>query len=122
MKECISLLAREFLLKGEIQTPCCCLFIGFNDGTWLKAFYNDETYTWELVKSNEVPDPNRPLGDSEFNYPYKQYLPSGLNSCGSLIENEIQGNTRLVITFSSNLEVVLSYDSSAEKESIEINT
>ncbi|MDH5629158.1 MAG: hypothetical protein OEY96_03280 [Gammaproteobacteria bacterium] len=121
-KKCISLLAREFWLNGEISSHCCCFFIGFDDGTWLKALYNDELCLWELIDSDEVPDINNPVGDKSFYYPYKEYMPKELDNCGALINSELQNNNKLIINFSSNLQVVLQYDPIKEEESIEIRT
>ncbi|WP_420589290.1 hypothetical protein [Bacterioplanoides sp.] len=122
MKECVSILSREFWLKGEKQTPCCCVFIGFNDGSWEKALYNDESYTWELNSSDEIPNENHPLGDDEFSYPYKQYLPAELETAGTLSERQLVTNNELVVVFSSGLKLILSYNANTESEYIEINT
>lgn len=120
MKECISLLARTFWLDGEIVTRFCCLFIGFDDGSWLKALYNDEEYIWEIGDS-EVPD-LMDVGDADCYFPYKQYLPEGVASCGQLVCCNFSGNNVLTLTFSSKLRVVLSFDPATDYESIEINT
>lgn len=122
LKECISILSREFWLNGERQTTCCCLFIGFNDGSWDKAQYNDESCAWEINESDEIPDEKKSLGDSEFFYTYKQYLPASLDTGGEITKKQVKTNNELVILFSSGIELLLSYSTKAEKESVEINT
>lgn len=98
------------------------MFIGFNDGSWLKALYNDESCAWELIDSDEVPNKDSPEGDSEFYYPYKQYLPNSMENCGKLEVHEIRGNTQLILSFSSSLKLVLSHNPKEESEHIEVNT
>ena len=122
MKECTSFLAREFWLNGILQTRCCCLFLGFSDGSWKKALYSDESYSWELVESDETPSEENPLGDSEFCYPYKQYLPAGTKTAGELTEIELVTNNKLVVSFSSGIRLALLYDEETESEYVEVNT
>jgi hypothetical protein len=122
LKECVSILSREFLLNGEMQTPCCCLFIGFSDGSWKKALFDDENYCWELDESDEIPDENKPHGDGEFQYPYKQYLPKEFKSAGELVTYDLLTKNNLVVSFSSGIKLVLSYDPKKECEHIELNT
>ena len=120
LKVCNSILAREFWLQGELQTPCCCIFFGFSDGSWLKALYNDEQYLWEISNSDETPD-KLDIGDSEFSYPYKEYLPESMSNCGALISEQALSNNKLVVSF-SKLKIALSYDVTQDIENIEINT
>ena len=89
-------------------------------GCWLKALYNDEQYLWEISNSDETPD-KLDIGDSEFSYPYKEYLPENMSDCGVLIVKRTLSNNRLVVTF-SKLKIILSYDVKHDIESIEINT
>lgn len=98
------------------------MFIGFDDGSWIKALYNDESCSWEANESDEIPDINRPLGDSKFYYPYKQYLPEGIKPTGDITEITHPTNNVMVVSFSNGLKLVLSYDIKTENEHIEVST
>jgi len=120
-KVCTSLLSREFWLDGELITPCCCMFIKFSDGSCLKAFFNDEENIWELTETLESPNLKDKLGDNQFIYPYKEYLPSSMSGCGNIIEKNCNDD-KMSLKFSSGLEIIFSYDFAKEKASIEIKT
>ncbi|MAM87501.1 MAG: hypothetical protein CME36_09370 [unclassified Hahellaceae] len=120
MTKCTSLLVREFWLDGSLVSACCCLFVGFDDGTWLKAYYNDENYRWVLEATTERPDIAKPKGDSQFYYPYKEYLPAHLQDIGALEKSEHRGDTELVLIFSSGVEVALLYDVRLEESSVTV--
>jgi hypothetical protein len=122
LKECISLVAREFWLEHELVTQCCCLFVGFDDGSWLKVYHDDEECIWTLVDSDEVPDQDEVIEDEEFKWQSKQYLSENMNSCGNLVEAKLTNRNHMVLVFSSKLSVSLSHDPVAETESIEVYT
>jgi hypothetical protein len=96
------------------------MFVGFKNGNWSKAFYNDENCTWEYLGNSEAPIKTE-IGDSEFSYPYKEYMPTNLDSCGELLSHKTIGNNELVLSF-ANLEVALTYDTQMEIENVAINT
>lgn len=122
MAECVSLLAREFWLEGELQSSCCCIFFGFNDGSWLKALYNDEVCSWEINDSDENPIQSRPLGDRKFWYPYKEYVPAHLQSLGELTGHLTQAPNKFVASFSSGVKLLLSYNDETESSHVQIIT
>lgn len=107
---CTSLLAREFWLDGKLDCPCCCLFIGYEDGSWKRVLYDVEAYNWVFEDSDEIPNINEPLGDESFYYPYKEYIPKGFNDAGELSELNYIDNNNVNLEFSSGINISLSFD------------
>jgi len=119
MNNCISLTAREFWLNEELISSCCCLFVGFENGTWIKAFYNDKFLNWEIESLSEAPHLISE-GDSEFYYPIKQYLNMPSNEFGGLIETINHNRNSIELAFSGGVSVLLSYNIKTESEKIEL--
>ncbi|WP_461535045.1 hypothetical protein [Spongorhabdus nitratireducens] len=59
-----SIVAREFWLEGDQVTPCCCLFIIYENGCCEKIYYDDERCIWATEYLAERPDLNNPGGNS----------------------------------------------------------
>jgi hypothetical protein len=119
MNNCISLTAREFWLNEELISSCCCLFVGFENGTWIKAFYNDEILNWEIESLSEAPHLISE-GDSEFYYPIRHYLNEQENKLGELIETKNHNRNSVELVFSSGSYILLGHDDETESNKIEV--
>lgn len=119
MNNCIALTTREFWLNEELMEPCCCLFIGFENETWIRVLFNDENLCWELESLTETPD-LKSEGDSEFYYPIRQYLNKQENKLGELIETKNHNRNCIELVFSSGAYILLSRDIETESNKIEV--
>ena len=121
MCQCSKIYARECWINGELVSPCCVIFLCLSNGVYLSASYNDETGKFEVFETNERPDFDKPEGDNDFYYPYKELLIKETKRGLSFEEYVIHDNA-VVFHFSDPISLTLSYDMSGDVEHLEIIT
>lgn len=118
---CVGLYAREFWLEGNLVSPCCVLFLLFENGECLSASYNDENCIWEVKGQSPAPDFSTPEGDSAYYYPYRSHFPIEVGNIGELSTYKVHDRNLLVFCFSRGLRVELLYDQETEHENIRVH-
>lgn len=97
------------------------MFLEFTDGTIYKAYYDDESYEWKIVESEEKPDFSASEGDENFFYPYSSYLPEQHNQGIGYLGVKLSKNS-IKLNFEKGYEMELRFNPESESNEIRANT